>query len=71
MPHTGITTRKTRCAICKTDMPTGELVYFDSTKRQGKHLVHYDCWETLRKSRDKPLPRGKDILSSEPLDPPF
>lgn len=71
MAYTGITTRETTCAICNKSMPKGELVYFDSSKRQGKHLAHKSCYDDLRKSRDKQPPYGKVILSSEPLDPPF
>lgn len=73
MPYTGITTRKTRCAICKTAMPTGETVYFDATKSQGSHLAHVKCWDDLRATRGpKPKPKTRPVrVSDEPLDPPF
>ena len=75
MAYTGVLTRTGRCAICKTDMPIGETVYHDPTKRQGSHLAHVKCWDDLlatRKAQGITKPRGKtEKLSSEPLDPPF
>lgn len=76
MAYTGITTRNGRCAICKTGFPSGTLVYFDATKRQGSHLAHKKCWDDLRESRraaNAPVvkPVKPQILSEEPLDPPF
>lgn len=71
MPYTGILTRPATCAICKTDMPKGELVWFDSTKRQGSHLAHKKCWDDLRAARGPVKSERKPSISSEPLDPPF
>jgi hypothetical protein len=75
MAYTGITTRKTTCAICRVEIPTATLVYCDPTKRQGSHIAHVKCWDDLRASRagkpqDKPKTKPT-VQSHEPLDPPF
>jgi hypothetical protein len=76
MTYQGITTRAGMCAICKVALPTGTLVYFDSTKRHGSHLAHPQCWEPLRDARRAEGPqtgrKPKAVKqSAESLDPPF
>lgn len=76
MAYTGITTRKTTCAICRVEIPTATEVYFDATKRQGSHIAHVKCWDDLLAKRRadgvKPVKSVKPtIQATEPLDPPF
>lgn len=72
MASQGIMTRTGVCAICDETLSVGELVYYDFTKRQGKHLVHVDCWETLLRGRGpRPRAKGAERMSTEPLDAPF
>lgn len=69
--YQGLTTRVASCALCKKRMPKGTLVYFDSNKTHGFHLVHVVCLDKLRETVPaKPAP-DKEIRSEEVLDPPF
>ena len=69
--YQGLTSRVTTCALCKKKMPRGTLVYFDSNKTQGFHLVHVDCLDKLRERVPAKPPPDREIRSQEVLEPPF
>lgn len=70
----GTATRRGVCAICADEIRIGQVVYFDATKIQGKHLAHSRCWEKLLRERgpqERPKGHKPEVRSAETLDPPF
>lgn len=77
MPLHGIAVKPGTCAICKEVYAKGAHVYHDWHKKLENSVVHKLCWDDLkaaRSARGEPLQKfekGRPILSTVELDPPF